>query len=36
LLSHLIKNPGKIKTRDYLLDEIWEYGDGVFSRTIDT
>jgi two-component system, OmpR family, alkaline phosphatase synthesis response regulator PhoP len=36
LLSHLIKNPGKIKTRDFLLDEIWEYGDGVFSRTIDT
>ena len=36
LLTHLIKNPGKIKTRDFLLDEIWEYGDGVFSRTIDT
>jgi DNA-binding response OmpR family regulator len=36
LLAHLIKNPGKIKTRDYLLEEIWEYGDGVFSRTIDT
>ena len=36
LLTHLIQNPGKIKTRDFLLDEIWEYGDGVFSRTIDT
>ncbi len=36
LLAHLIKNPGKIKTRDFLLEEIWEYGDGVFSRTIDT
>jgi DNA-binding response OmpR family regulator len=36
LLTHLIKNPGKIKTRDFLLEEIWEYGDGVFSRTIDT
>ena len=36
LLAHLIKNPGKIKTRDFLLEEIWDYGDGVFSRTIDT
>lgn len=36
LLSYLIKNPGRIKTRDYLLEQIWEYGDGVFSRTIDT
>ena len=36
LLAHLIKNPGKIKTRDFLLEEIWEHGDGVFSRTIDT
>ena len=36
LLAHLIQNQGKIKTRDYLLEQIWEYGDGVFSRTIDT
>ncbi len=36
LLSYLIKNPGRIKTRDFLLEQIWEYGDGVFSRTIDT
>mgnify|MGYP002630596636 CR=1 FL=1 len=36
LLAHLIQNPGKIKTRDFLLEQIWEYGDGVFSRTIDT
>jgi DNA-binding response OmpR family regulator len=36
LLAHLIENPGKIKTRDFLLEEIWEYSDGVFSRTIDT
>ena len=36
LLAHLIKNPGKIKTRDFLLEEIWECWDGVFSRTIDT
>ncbi len=36
LLSHLIDSPGKIKSRDLLLEQIWEYGDGVFSRTIDT
>lgn len=36
LLAYLIKNPGKIKTRDFLLEQIWDYGDGVFSRTIDT
>jgi DNA-binding response OmpR family regulator len=36
LLAHLIQNQGKIKTRDFLLEQIWEYGDGVFSRTIDT
>ena len=36
LLAHLIQNQGRIKTRDYLLEQIWEYGDGVFSRTIDT
>jgi DNA-binding response OmpR family regulator len=36
LLAHLSQNQGKIKTRDFLLEQIWEYGDGVFSRTIDT
>jgi len=36
LLTHLIDSPGKIKSRDLLLEQIWEYGDGVFSRTIDT
>jgi two-component system, OmpR family, alkaline phosphatase synthesis response regulator PhoP len=30
LLAHLIQNQGKIKTRDFLLEQIWEYGDGVF------
>nr|MBC8282239.1 response regulator transcription factor [Nitrospinota bacterium] len=29
LLAHLIQNQGKIKTRDFLLEQIWEYGDGV-------
>lgn len=36
LLVRLIESPGKIKPRDVLLEQIWEYGDGVFSRTIDT
>jgi len=36
LLFRLLENPGKVQTRDSLLDEIWEYGENVFSRTIDT
>lgn len=36
LLSYLIENPGKVQTRDFLLDQIWEYGEDVFSRTVDT
>ena len=36
LLAHLIENPGKVQSRDFLLDRVWEYGDNVFSRTIDT
>lgn len=36
LLASLIEKPNQVKTRDYLLEQIWEYGDGVYSRTIDT
>ncbi len=36
LLSCLLENIGQVKSRDYLLEQIWEHGDGVFSRTIDT
>lgn len=36
LLSCLLENVGQVKTRDYLLEHIWEHGDGVYSRTIDT
>lgn len=36
LLASLIDNPDQVKTRDYLLEQIWEYGDGVYSRTVDT
>lgn len=36
LLIHLAEHPGTIKTRDTLLEQIWEHGEGVFSRTIDT
>lgn len=36
LLASLFDKPGQIKTRDYLLEQIWDYGDGVYSRTIDT
>jgi DNA-binding response OmpR family regulator len=36
LLSSLLESVGKVKTREYLLEHVWEHGDGVFSRTIDT
>jgi two-component system phosphate regulon response regulator PhoB len=36
LLSTLLETVGQVKTREYLLEHVWEHGDGVFSRTIDT
>jgi len=36
LLSSLLETVGQVKTREYLLEHVWEHGDGVFSRTIDT
>lgn len=36
LLSCLLDNMGQVKTRDYLMEHVWDHGEGVFSRTIDT
>ena len=36
LLTSLLETVGQVKTREYLLGHVWEHGDGVFSRTIDT
>ena len=36
LLSSLLETVGQVKTREYLLEHVWEHGEGVFSRTIDT
>lgn len=36
LLASLMEKPGHVKTRDFLLGEIWEYSDNVYSRTVDT
>ncbi len=36
LLSSLLESVGQVKTREYLLEHVWDHGDGVFSRTIDT
>lgn len=36
LLSCLLDNLGQVKSRDYLLERVWEQGEGVFSRTVDT
>jgi len=36
LLSCLLESVGQVKTREFLLEQIWEHSEGVFSRTIDT
>lgn len=36
LLASLLDNIGQVKTRDYLMEHVWDHGEGVFSRTIDT
>ncbi len=36
LLSSLIESVGQVKTREFLLERIWEHSEGVYSRTIDT
>ncbi|MGV7220272.1 MAG: response regulator [Nitrospinales bacterium] len=36
ILSCLIKNPGQVKTRESLLNEVWGFREDVFSRTVDT
>ena len=36
LLACLLENPGQVQSRDYLLETIWEHGEGVYSRTVDT
>jgi two-component system alkaline phosphatase synthesis response regulator PhoP len=35
LLDFLVTHPGKTLSRDRLLDEVWGYGSGVSSRTVD-
>jgi two-component system phosphate regulon response regulator PhoB len=36
LLSSLLETVGQVKTREYLLEHVWDHADDVFSRTIDT
>ena len=36
LLSSLLEAVGQVKTREYLLEHVWDHADDVFSRTIDT
>ncbi|GAB6181951.1 response regulator [Desulfotomaculum defluvii] len=35
LLRYMAKNPGKVFTRDFLLEQIWGYDFGGDSRTVD-
>ena len=35
LLRYLLEHPGTTLSRDEILREVWGYGDGTFSRTVD-
>ncbi len=36
LLSELVDIPGRVKSRDSLLEKIWDHTEDIFSRTVDT
>lgn len=36
LLAELVKNRGKVRTRDQLLDKVWGYHFEGYARTVDT
>ena len=36
LLKHLIENPGRVYSREQLLDSVWGHGIYIESRTVDT
>jgi two-component system phosphate regulon response regulator PhoB len=36
LLAHLMRNRGRVQTREALLDKVWGYSFEGYSRTIDT
>lgn len=36
LLAELIRNPGRVLTRDQLLDRVWGYEFAGYARTVDT
>jgi two-component system phosphate regulon response regulator PhoB len=36
LLVELIRNKGKVQTRDQLLDKVWGYQFEGYARTVDT
>jgi DNA-binding response OmpR family regulator len=35
LLSTLARNAGRVMPREYLLEKIWNYGNGIRTRTLD-
>jgi DNA-binding response OmpR family regulator len=36
LLYQLVRHPGRVFSRAYLLDEIWGYSAEAYDRTVDT
>jgi DNA-binding response OmpR family regulator len=35
LLAYLMQHPGRVITRDHLLEEVWGYASAVGTRTVD-
>jgi DNA-binding response OmpR family regulator len=35
LLAHLARQPGRVCSREELLEQVWGYPDGVLTRTVD-
>ena len=36
LLADMVRNQGRVRTRDVLMSEVWEYDTEAMSRTVDT
>jgi DNA-binding response OmpR family regulator len=35
LLTHLIQTRGRVQSRDFLLEQVWEYAGSITTRTVD-
>jgi two-component system phosphate regulon response regulator PhoB len=35
LLTHLIQTRGRVQSRDFLLEQVWDYASSMTTRTVD-